>query len=337
MKTIVSIAVYFAMLFSQLACVPLQRISFHEQDITPPVLLDAKMTDENTIAIAFDESATIIEIAISPDVVIASMIDRQPNIEVQLEESIIAGEYYQMHAVAEDTYGNSIDFLVDLYGVNTNIPDLIINEFTTQGSKTRPDRIELFARLGGNLAGVSLYVGTPETWEARLIMPSISVEAGEYIVAHAKAPEGAKSELDNKNELTIAGAVEETLDLIIPEGKGLSGNNGVIVLTARPEGDWLDAAIYSNRSSESDDRYRGFGNKKMLERAEQAVANSAWKTDASQIAPEDAIPSNWTTSTRSISRSSDSYDSDSREDWHTTPTSGSSFGAPNENSVYMPK
>jgi hypothetical protein len=110
----------------------------------------------------------------------------------------------------------------------------------------------------------------------------------------------------------------------------------VISLYSRPGGEILDGVLYSNRTSESDAQYRGFGSATVLARADELVSAGGWRVSGSQAAPEDALNPDGSTATRSICRSSDSTDTDSREDWHIVPTRGSTFGTDNSDEVYAP-
>jgi hypothetical protein len=108
----------------------------------------------------------------------------------------------------------------------------------------------------------------------------------------------------------------------------------VISLYERPGGPIIDGLLYSNRTSDSDDRYRGFGTSDVLERAEELVRDGGWRIAGALVAPEDGINPEGSTATRSLCRSSASVDTDSRSDWHIVPTRGSTFGADNSDEEY---
>ena len=120
----------------------------------------------------------------------------------------------------------------------------------------------------------------------------------------------------------------------LQDGKGLSGNNGVLSLYDRPGGKCLDGVLYSNRTSQSDELYRGFGSEETLNRAEELVLAGGWKPAGARVSPEDAVNPEGSTGTRSICRSSGSADTDSAEDWHIVPTRKATFGAENSDEVY---
>ena len=131
-------------------------------------------------------------------------------------------------------------------------------------------------------------------------------------------------------------ASDQAWDFWVPEGTGLSGNNGVLALCENPLGGIIDAVLYSNRTSDSDDRYRGFVSRAVLARAEEIWHAGHWIATGDWIRPEDAVDPEASTSTRSMARSSDSADRNVSGDWHITPTRGLSPGEPNTDQVYSP-
>ncbi len=104
----------------------------------------------------------------------------------------------------------------------------------------------------------------------------------------------------------------------------------------RPGGLLLDGVLYSNRSSDSDERYDGFGTLDTLERARQLVADMGWVIGGEKVRPEDAVSPEGSTGTRSLCRSSSSADTDTLLDWHIVPTRGATFGEENSDEVYAP-
>jgi hypothetical protein len=241
-----------------------------------------------------------------------------------------------VEAQVADEAGNHLRFVARFHGLNEMIPAMVINEFTTQGSGSHPDIVELRVLSDGNLAGSCLYEGVPENWEERFTFPDLDVKAGDFIVVHFK-PQGIAEEIDEVVRTDASGgfdATPEAWDFWVPGGNGLSGNNGVLALCENPVGGIIDAVLYSNRTSESDERYRGFGSKDVVERADVLVANGAWVSDG-PVRPEDAVNPEDSTSTRSMARSADSNDSNRSTDWHITPTRGLSPGEENTDAVYQ--
>ena len=148
-------------------------------------------------------------------------------------------------------------------------------------------------------------------------------------------------------------------DFWIPEGAGISGNNGVISCYDRPGGQILDGVPYSNRNSDSDEQYGGFGTRDSWERAQELVADGGWLIAGERVRPEDAVNPEGSTGTRSICRSAGAageagsgdtgsgdpdtvgtdtaaVDTDTAADWHVVPTRGFTFGEENSDEIYVP-
>jgi hypothetical protein len=183
-----------------------------------------------------------------------------------------------------------------------------------------------------------LYEGTPGNHDDRLIFPAFKVVAGEFLIVHFK-PEGIPEEINETETMDLSGGLDvsdQAYDFWIPGGTGISGNNGVLSLYERPGGEILDGVLYSNRTSDSDESYGGFGTLDSWERAEEIVADGGWIIAGDQVRPEDAVSPEGSTGTRSICRSSDSTDTDTASDWHIVPTLGFTFGHENSDEVYVP-
>jgi hypothetical protein len=253
--------------------------------------------------------------------------------------------------VVEDEAKNSLHFLARFYGFNGDVPDLLINEFTTRGTGNHPDAVELYVVRGGNMGGVVLYEGTPGNCDDRLVFPAFEVASGDFLVVHFK-PEGIAGEIDETTATDLSGgldASDRAYDFWVPEGAGISGNNGVVSCYDRPGGLVLDGVLYSNRSSASDEKYWGFGTRDSWERAQELAADGGWLITGARVRPEDAVDPEGSTGTRSICRSPAAVpaesatgndppplDTDSAADWYIVPTLGFTFGEENSDEIYSP-
>lgn len=308
-----------------LGCEPIGHALEEDVDLLPPVVLGVAAVAEDTVTVTFDEAATVTveEVAFEPAMGVAEVTAGE-TVSIRTDGALAIGAEYTLHATARDARGNSTTFVARFAGHNPRPPGLLINEFTTKGSKKRRDAIELYVTDGGNLGGVTLYDGTADDYRDHVVLPPVEVSTGDYVVIHATT--------DGPGE----GATEQAgeLDFWMEKGEGLSGNNGVLTLYVAPTGELLDGLLYSNRTSDSDERYRGFGSKATMERADRLVELGGWQIAGTLAAPEDAVSSAATTSTRSLNRDSSSTDTDAAADWHTVPTRGASFGAPNDDRVH---
>ncbi len=311
-----------------------------ETDLHPPQLLTFSVPGSTEIVLEFNKPATVIEHSLSliPPLSIEEIKSEENTVTLTFSEQQQLGTEYIMEISVEDDRGNSMDIVTPFYGFNPRVPELCINEFTTQGSGNHPDLVELYAYTAGNVAGVTFYEGTLSNWEDKMVLPPVEIEAGTYILIHCK-PEGIPEEVDEYEDTTESGGLDaspEAYDFWLPQGSGLSGNNGVLTIYSRPRGALIDGVLYSNRTSLSDEKYRGFGMRKVMERADEFAAQGGWVYSGNQIAPEDAINPEDSTATRSMCRSSSSDDTDANTDWHIVPTSTYSFGTINSDEVYVP-
>jgi hypothetical protein len=310
-----------------------------EADLRPPQLQVVLSTSPSELSLEFDEDASLVsdKTRISPPLAVTEITGPGRQIRIR-GETQSPGRLYTLEAEAEDAKGNHASFMADFYGYNGRVPRLLINEFTPQGSGNHPDLVELKAFTAGDMGGVVLYQGTPACFDNRIVFPHLEVAEGTFVLVHWK-PSGDPAEKNETEDMTASkgfDASDVAWDLWVADGKGLSGNNGVLSLYDRPGGKCLDGVLYSNRTSQSDESYRGFGSAETLARAEELVQAGGWKPAGIRVSPEDAVNPNGSTGTRSICRQSSSADTDSFEDWHIVPTRKASFGAENSDEVYAP-
>ena len=352
------------------SCAPLPPIPFvTDADIAPPVITDIRMPADTELHLHFDEEVELVGEALSSDgaqvsearveSVAAGHDEGAPEttgngvaedvgdggapasvsrLRFTFAPPPAPGVEHYVEAQVRDEGGNNLRFLASFYGKNALLPAMIINELTTQGSGNHPDLVEIRVLTDGNLAGAVLYEGVPETGSSGWSFRTWRSKAGDYVVVHFR-PEGTEEEINETARRDTSGGLDsspEGWDFWVEDGSGLSGNNGVISLCENPFGGYLDVVVYSNRTSESDERYRGFGSRKVMERADAVFAAGAWSAAGVQIAPEDAVNPDPSTGTRSMVRGSDGADTDSASDWHITPTRGLSPGLENTDEVYEP-
>jgi hypothetical protein len=310
-------------------CQPFSRALLEDVDLRPPTLVTTAAVSERAVSLVFTEWVIpeIKSVVFDPPLAITS-VSSGATVEIITAAQQI-GLHYRIAANVADGAGNTTWFVASFWGFNANVPQMLINEVATQGSATRPDAVELYVVGGGNLGGVTLLDGVPGDFRDRVVLAAIEVSAGDYVIIHATANGLGEDERLNPDESTHALAIAGAWDSWLENGGGLSGNNGVLTLLSNPAGDLLDAMVYSNRTSTSDEAYRGFGSRTTMERADFVAERRAWVHVRERIAPEDAVSSAATTSTRTMGRSSASVDTNAGADWHTVPTRGASFGSAN--------
>ena len=318
-----------------LGCEPAGHALVEDVDLLPPVFNGITVTSETTVIARFDEPVTMAPeaVTVEPDLAVTE-VGAGEEVVITVATPLTAGRRYTLHTTARDERGNSTTFVARFWGYNPRPPGLVINEFTTQGSKKRPDAIELYVTRDGNLGGVTVYDGCADNYRDHVVLPAVEVTAGDYVVIHATAHGLGEDEHAAADQSDHELALPGVWDFWMQEGTGLSGKNGVLTVHAAPGGALLDGVLYSSRTSDSDDRYRGFGSKATMLRADRLAELGGWRFAGERIAPEDAISSAATTSTRSLNRGSSATDTDSPADWHTVPTRKASFGAVNSDDVH---
>jgi hypothetical protein len=308
-------------------------------DLTPPVLLSVTAPDPRRLELTFDEIPSltpgVYEVEPSLTVTGATVTGNTVRLDFDTDQEI--GREYRLRLAVEDESGNGLWLLIRFYGFNPSPPRLCINEFTTQGSPTHPDLVEIKVMSGGNLGGETFCHGTATLYAYRFVFPALTVAPGEFILLHTK-PEGIPEEIDESGEITASGgrdASAEAFDFWVRDGSGLSGNNGAISLYASPNGPVLDAVLYSTRTSDADTAWRGFGSADLRDQADDLVRSGAWIKAGEEAVPEDAVNPEDSTATRSICRTSDSLDTNGKGDFHIVPTKKSSFGRDNTDEVFI--
>ena len=334
----VGISVFLLILFS---CAPIDsKTTEIDHNIASPKIIGLKIVESKKIEFIFSKevSASLSDFEINPHLGDIICEKNKSSIVINLSKEQTPGEEYFLKGRVKDNYGNSLSFSTKFYGFNPRVPGILINEFTTNGSTAHPDMVELFISQAGNMAGVVFYAGCSCINDQEFIFPHVEVIAGEYILIHTK-PQGIPEEINETGAKDISGgidAVPYARDFWVKGGTGLSGNNGALSIFSSPGGDLLDAVLYSNRTSSSDEKYRGFGSTNMVHKADCISEKNGWFFQGEQISPEDCVNPSQSTATRSICRNSNSDDTNTNTDWHTVPTSGYTFGRINNDAVYTP-
>jgi hypothetical protein len=345
-NTKASCALYFTLILSALAlsgCTPVADTrALLEADLRPPVFLSIAVNNSTSVALEFSEPIEYCSesyscspaLSLAPAGPLSS--DRQ--LELNFQDAMAPGTEYSLECSVRDAAGNTHTVLVKFFGFNPDIPAVRLNEITTQGSTSNPDKVELLVLEDGNTAGLCFIDGTRDLIRNCKIFPPIEVAAGDYIVIHCR-PAGSPDEIDETESKLQCSADEAAIgawDVWLEGASGLSGNNGVLTVYSHSNGGLIDGFLYSNRTSAADENYRGFGSRATMDRADQLWMQEGWSAAGRLIAPEDAVNPDDSTATRSMCRAPGAEDSDSAADWYIVDTSESSFGSENSTVLYEP-
>jgi hypothetical protein len=269
------------------------------------------MADPQTIRITFDESVrmTTTPFSITDNRIVTQTVTKS-TLTLVLERPMALATSDTLEGRIEDLSGNSRHFSIEIWAKNPTPAMLLINEFTTKGTTTNPDRVELVVTARGNLAGLTLYVGTAHSYSDRIVFADQWVERGKYLVVRFKESDSDTSEYHSQ-ELT-----------------GLGTNNGCLSLALTPE--WespvIDAVVWGNMSTTT---FEGFGSAALLAQVNYLFEKEQWYSTKSG----DSIDSTTSTATRSFCRYRFS-DTNSAEDWYICDTREASFGGINSEKRY---
>jgi hypothetical protein len=238
-------------------------------------------------------------------------------IYVNLDSSLRPGMKSEVKGRVKDYSGNTSGFSIQVWGYNPELPQVLINEFTTKGTAKSPDRTELRMLSPGNINGMTLYNGVPSDFDALVVFGDIDVRTDDVVVVWWTEDIGVP-------EIQEDNAGGRVFNICAQSTEALPSNNGAMVLCGSPAlgADVLDAVVYSNFGAS----FEGYGTRSALERATWVISSGAWSGD-----PLDSTTS---TATRSMGRLPDADDSDSARDWIVTVTGGASFGARNSSEAF---
>ncbi len=313
-------------------------------DFDPPQYLAHAFSNSKTLEITYSE-----DIQLTSKIFFSPEQQFEPRVYDQTVELLFSTQprpaiKHTMSIEVTDHRGNRNRLHISFYGINADIPELLITEFSSEGSSSNPDRIELFVLRAGNTLGLAVYTAHPKENEPIFIFPEIQVMAGDFIIIHTK-PSGAAAEQTETTDKTSSGgrnAHPAAWDAWVSDAPGLSNTSGAIIITDRPDGRIIDVVVYTVKVFDESHRYRGYGRSSDLALLEYLVTEGQWITDQSIIGPDTAVYSEPSTATRSINRriegsASTSYsDTNTKTDWYIVPNRGSTFGEPNNPNRYQP-
>lgn len=304
-------------------------------DITPPMVEMVETESSNTLTIHSNEPISLItESFICNDITIIETKEVENRVEILLSKDLIPGKEYSANIEIEDQNGNYNLFITRFYGFNPRLPKVIINEFICKGTKTNPDKVELYVMEDGNLAGLTLYTGVKSDYDTRYVFTNINVTEGEYITVRSTSEKYPNEfieidyiDINHDKKFNPKSRDIRTNNLAIP------GSNGVITIYDNPFGIIMDGIVYTKNGNDESKKYRNFGLSKTLERVMILEEEHIWSSETGEIFPEDSVNIDKTTTTRSANRRS-LTDSNSNDDWYICPGGESSFGEDNSPNIY---
>jgi hypothetical protein len=221
------------------------------------------------------------------------------------------GAKYTVSGVAKDTNGNTLTFSLPFTGWNDNPPVMVMNEIRSEGTKEKPEFVELYVVRGGNTAGLvleSAYDGD----EKKYSFPIMKVATGEYITVHFRTVEGAPCADETGNDLALSDSLDtvpstvintksvaETVaaqkdarDLWIQNTAARIPPSDVLLLTNSADGRILDAVLFAEST-------KGSWSSAQTAAAEKAVLSGIWTGTS---LPSGGADSTYATTTRTLCR-----------------------------------
>lgn len=243
------------------------------------------------------------------------------------------GESITLQGTVEDLHGNRLAFSAPVFGYNPYLPTLVINEIRGVNSSTRVEAIEILAATSGHLGGATIVVGNPQEPNQGVRLPPIEVEEGTFIVLHFRAPAGSITDPYGNygNPPPDSPELDGVINLYT-EG-GLSATGELILLARDPRMiGFLDGVMYTNKTNNPEDRFRGFGTRAALEKAEFFARTGLWYGGGlpAQVDPEDFPTSLGMTVTRTLNRRPyEEGEPRSKHQWYICATGQGSIGEVN--------
>lgn len=277
-----------------------------DKDRTVAKVLSYELVDNRYLHIKFDSKIELIEFIFNKE-----RFDRfsaGDDITIQLPYELSFGEEAIVSITVKKESGNKTRASFSLQGHNELLPMMVINEVSTNGTSSSPDRVEIYILSSGNIAGAVLET---EKESADVTLPSIDVSQGDIIVIYWNKN---KKETDKERATGFTYYIEGKAD------KTLSSKNGILMLRESKRGEIIDAIIYSDSAGSL---------------TESAKAAAAFIIDEGHWSG-DAINSEYITSSRVMARRPGAIDTDTADDWFITMPRRSTFGEENIFAEYIP-
>jgi hypothetical protein len=297
-----------------------------------PVYLGYKAVSPAEIDFQFSLPVEVSSLFFDPPLDVKS-ITGGATVQIHLNRPAAEGERITANLLVEDQGGNTLDVLIPLRARNARLPPFIITEIRTEYSKPKVEFVEIKTQGPGNLGALRLFsasvsMDTP-IWE----FPPVEVGANEYIVIHLRSIEEGLVNETGTNLAASGGteALSSARDFWAPEAKKLLHKTGAVFFMDQDDRIVDGVLLCADEAEWAKKEY-------MRSAAELLGSQGAWSgTGGGVPGPQDAVPSNGTTTTRSISRRESVPDSNSKADWYITASSKASPGLPNNPQVYVPK
>ncbi len=274
------------------------------KDKTLARILDYEVEDNERLRIRFDTSVLLADYRFNGKRIEAYGYGNE--ILINLPYTLSYGEEATVSITVKKDTGNYTRASLRIEGHNENLPRMLINELSTDGTSAAPDRVELYAITSGDTAGITISAGSGNE---TVSLPSIIVSQGDIIVVYwDKIPKENDYTRPSGRTVFIYGKAKNTIP----------SKNGVLMLKSSRSGYILDALIYSDSNGES-------FSEKTEKDAQMIIDSDHWSGEF--------LDSSSITASRVFARRPGAVDSDTAYDWFITQPRKSTFGDEN---IYAP-
>ncbi len=258
--------------------------------------------------------------------------------ELNFSHNTTLGESYILAGLVKDEYDSTLSFTLSFDGYNSRVPSMIFSEISTEYAGDRTEFIEFYMLEDGNLAGVILH-SAGDGKNKDIILPSVEVKKGEYVVLHMRTVEsGAVNEYgDNLALSNTKQSSSQGRDLWISGKETRLSKNDVLLLRKRLNGDLLDAIAYTDGIKTE------WKKSEMLTYIKEATEADLWEggADIFQVVDVETITGTRTLNRQNISEIERLFEQgqrhfpNSKDDWIIVATSNLSPGKPNSEKQHV--
>lgn len=309
----------------------LEQTLISSASMEAPAFISCKAASPLEIEFRFTSPVKLVSLNFDRPVEVESTTDGS-QVKVALKKRLAEGEPVTADILVEDEYQNTLNVLAPFTARNNRIPSIQLTEIRTEYSKPKVEFVEMKTLSSGNLGALRLFIASNGIDSPVFVFPSVEVQAGEYIVVHLRSIEEGLLNETSANLSASAGteAAPSGRDFWVSGSTKLLRKTDAVFLMDQDD-KVLDALMLHK---ESDTVWKG----DLAQGAELLGKQRAWRAASGTTPqPSDALLSDATTLTRTISRNESIPDSNSAADWFVTATSSATPGKFNTDKHYVAK
>jgi hypothetical protein len=227
-----------------------------------PLFVDLKPVSPTEIDVDFSAPVKPVSLHFDPVVEVKSA-SPGSTVKIELENPTTIGTDITADILVEDDKGNTLNVVAPFKARNDRIPKFTITELRSEGSKTRPDFIEIHTKTAGNLAAVQLFIASAGIKKSVYTFPAVEVNANETIILHMRkyaefvcvdetGGNLALSKLAPETSATYANEVNDNVrELWAPVDKKLIHKSDVVYFVDQ-DNKVIDAVAYCYKADEKE-------------------------------------------------------------------------------------